>query len=96
MTEPLLSYKKGKLVIMLCQHKGCERTRMAVILRGQFSVHPDYHGNGRFILRRGMLVKGFHLSERPKCPNCHRMFAEAIILHQGHGKKPVIFGEESE
>jgi len=60
------------------------------------SLHPSFHGNGRFMWKHGTPVRSFKLAEHVKCPSCRADFVSAIIVSRGPFIKPIIFGYESE
>jgi hypothetical protein len=105
MPKVLSNFRRGSEVEITCCKEGCEKAIVPVVLGQGYSLHPDFVelGNvGRIIWKRGAVMKGFELSVRfggsgyCRCPNCRTLFGGVIVIFNGLGKKPIIFGYDPE
>jgi len=96
MTKSLAGITTGRLLYAQCPH--CKGIKMPVFLGKEFSVHPGFRGNGRFVgcITSITPVKGFGLDRLAQCPNCNRMFALVIAVSQGKSHRPLIFAEQTD
>jgi hypothetical protein len=93
MPKALARFQTGDKVQIACYHPGCEKVNIPVTLGAESYLHPSFHGNGRFRWQHGAPAKSFFLKERTaNCPNCKTLFATAIIVSRGLGKRPFVFG----
>lgn len=96
MSKALSQFGPGDTVIMTCYYEGCAAVTIPVVLGEEDEIHPTFTGSRRFQWPCGTSVRGFNLREEKRCPNCSALFVSAIIVSNGRGKKPTIFGYEAE
>ena len=105
MPKALSQFEAGKKVEMTCYQKGCKGVLISVILGEEYEINPSFirsGGVGRLGWNPDSETKGFNLGKSLggsgycNCPNCKTLFGEVIIISNGRGKKPIIFGYDPE
>ena len=99
MPKPLARFRAKTKVRIACYHTGCENTSLPAVLGEESYIHPLFDGNDRFRWLPGTPVKAFSLLEYQKCNSgkcgtsgSGTLFASAIIVSRGKGRRPIIFG----
>lgn len=97
MSEALSQYRVGSEIFLLCYHHDCEDIHPApAILKRPSYLGPHFSGSERFHWKNATPTKSFYLKEDVQCKGCESRFTKAIIVSRGRGRKPLIFGYESE
>lgn len=96
MPRPLAQFKPGKVVTLVCYKEGCESISLQATLGEKERVCPGFTGNGRFKFEEGTPVSCFRLLVPRFCPNCKNPFDHVVIVSNGRGKAPSIFGSDPE
>lgn len=103
--KPLAHFKKGGKVKIACYGQYCKGILLPVILGEEYKIDPSFirgGGVGRIHWRPKAVAKGFNLGRNLggsgycNCPGCKTLFGGVIIIFNGRGKKPFIFGYDPE
>ena len=102
--KSLSSFQTGVQVRIECYYNSCADVTVGFVTLGlEEEIHPDFvrrGGVGRLRWRANAVAKcfdlGIHLkgSGYIKCPNCQTLFGQVIVISNGRGKKPTVFGYE--
>ncbi len=97
-SRALARFKPGLSIELGCYKKGCGAVRIPVTLGEDETklLHPTFHGPDEIRWKPGTPVKAFLLAKRVHCPHCTTLFESAIIVSNGWGRRPTIFGYEPE
>jgi len=107
MSKALSQFHEGMRVQMACYHKDCDDVSIPASLGKEFEVHSSFAalgGVGRFHWQKGARIRSFAVANQHgqsvsfRCTNvsCLARFVHIIIVSMGSGRKPIIFGYESE
>ncbi|MCK4553704.1 hypothetical protein KAU19_01955 [Candidatus Parcubacteria bacterium] len=106
MPKALSQFEAGKKVEMICYQKGCKGVLISVILGEEYEVNPSFirsGGVGRLSWCPDSEAKGFNLGKSSlggsgcrNCPKCNMLFGGIVIISNGRGKEPTIFGYDPE
>ncbi|MDD5626063.1 MAG: hypothetical protein PHG83_02780 [Patescibacteria group bacterium] len=82
---------------MTCYHMECEGVLIEVTLGQEQYIHSDFitsGGVGRLKWDPDTRAKSFGINTC-SCPKCKTSLEDVVIVSNGRGRKPTIFGYES-
>lgn len=85
----------GDTVYVTCPGKGCEGISFPVLLREETAA-KRYKGKGRFKTKMAVPARFFPLRLHRFCPKCNAEFSSVVVMSNGRGKPPSIFGSDAE
>ncbi len=96
MSRALFRYRHGVTVDATCFNDSCDKVIFSTTLGYETPLASTFLGNGRFHWRPGTRVLGFNLAKSVQCPQCKRYLSLIVVVSNGYGKQPTIFGHEGE
>jgi len=82
-------------VHVTCPRRGCEGISFPVLLREEAAAQ-HYKGEGRFRTKKAVSARFFPLGLHRFCPKCNAEFSSVVVMSNGKGKPPSIFGSRAE
>jgi len=102
MSKALSRFQTGEQVSMTCYHMECEGVSIKVMLGQEQYIHPSFTASGgvgrvkwSHTRAKSFKIKNLNNSSECPCPKCKTALESVIIVSNGRGRKPTIFGYES-
>jgi len=101
MSKALARFKKGDLVEFRCYQDGCKNILLPATLGEEYKIHPSFirgRGVGRLRWALHAKARGFNIQkpfgemDRCICKRCQTQFGKIILISNGRGRNPIIFG----